>query len=180
MIAYLESEDAAHPTCIRSKNEAGDGEPTGRITSSIRHGEIFLRPEGDPTTWLRLVWSPKNEDRERSLPPGTYVVTGYRQLRAGEDETLWIWSSSSAGYRRIEVKTDETVQLDVHESLRVTTRATFNRGQHRVGLAFEAEKKLGHSLYRDGKRIGIRWQCLGGHIGACLATRLSLSPLFNR
>ena len=165
MIAYLESEDAAHPTCIRSKNEAGDGEPTGRITSSIRHGEIFLRPEGDPTTWLRLVWSPEDEDRGRPLPPGTYIVTGYRQLRADADGTPWIWSSSSAGYRSIEAKAGETVHLDVRESLSAIPRAFFKRGQHRLGLAFEAEQKLGHSLYRDGKRIRIRWQCLDAEDG---------------
>ena len=50
----------------------------------------------------------------------------------------------------------------------LNTRNGVRKGQHRVGLVFMAEKKLGNTLYRNGKRIAIRWQLLVA-LGAVLA-----------
>jgi hypothetical protein len=56
------------------------------------------------------------------------------------------------------VQADETVHVEVRDWIGLNTRAVFKKGKHRVGLLFLAEKKLGNTLYRGGKRIGIRWQ----------------------
>ena len=158
MIAYLESEDVTRPSTIDSAAKREGDEALGTVTSTIGHGELFLHPTGDKTTWLRLRWSPDDADRTRPLAPGTYVVTGYRRLATAEDGTPWIWSTTSPGYRTLEVKAGDTVHVEVRDWIGLDTRAVFRKGKHRVGLLFLAEKKLGNTLYRGGKRIGIRWQ----------------------
>ena len=51
--------------------------------------------------------------------------------------------------------------VEVRTQLAVKPRAFLNKhGKHRVGLVFVAEKKLGNTLYRGGKRIAITRQCL--------------------
>ena len=53
----------------------------------------------------------------------------------------------------------KSVALDVLEAPKVRARAFLAKnGKHRVGLVFQSEKRLGQTLYRDGKRITIRWQ----------------------
>ena len=160
MIAYLESDAVTRPMSVTSAVESEGAAPMGRVTSTIEHGELFLHPKGDKQTWYRLRWAQDDEDRARPLPPGTYAVTGYRQLKTAEDGKPWIWSTASAGYRQIEVKAGETAHVEVRDWIGLNTRALFKKGKHRVGLLFLAEQKLGNTLYRNGKRIAIRWQCL--------------------
>lgn len=158
MIAYLESDVVTRPTTIDSAERGEGDEELGLVTSTIEHGELFLHPQGDKSVWFRLRWSPDDTDRTRSLAPGTYVVTGYRQLATADDGKPWIWSTASAGYKQIDVKAGETVHVEVRDWIGLNTRAVFRKGKHRVGLLFMAEKKLGNTLYRDGKRITIQWQ----------------------
>ena len=160
MIAYLESDATAKPTTVASAAVPDDAEPLGLVTSTIQHGELFLQLKGDKLARVRLRWGAADEERSRPLPVGTWQVTGYRQIAVGEDGTEWIWSTTSPGYREIEVKAGDTVQVEVRDWIGLNTRAVFKKGKHRVGLVFMAEKKLGNTLYRDGKRISIRWQCL--------------------
>jgi len=158
LIEWLKSDDRTRPTSVTSAAEPADEALAGRVTSTIRHGELFVHAQGDKQTWFRLRWSPEDEGGARALPPGPYVVTGYRQLLTADDGKPWIWSTASAGYRRIEVKAGETVHVEVRDWIGLNTRAVFKKGKHRVGLLFMAEKKLGNTLYRDGKRIAITWQ----------------------
>ena len=160
MIAYLEGGDVTRPSTVSSTARAEGDAPVGAVTSTIQPGELFLRPEGDEQGWCRLRWSPDDEDRARPLAPGTYVATGYRQLLTADDGAPWIWSTASPGYRKVEVKAGETAHVEVRDWIGLNTRAAFKKGKHRVGLLFLAEKMLGNTLYRDEKRIAIRWQCL--------------------
>ena len=160
MIAYLESDAAAKPTTVTSADVSEDSEPVGRLTSTITRGELFLHPQGDKQTQVRLRWGSDDTERARPLPVGTWMVTGYRQVAVGEDGTEWIWSTASPGFREIEVKAGETTHLEVRQWIAVNARACEKKGKQRVSLVFQAEEKLGNTLYRHGKRIGIRWQCL--------------------
>ena len=158
MIDYLKSEEATKPTTIASAPEKRDPN-AGRVTSNIEHGELFLHLKGRKEKRIRLRWEPKG-DRERELPAGTYEVSGYRHVAQAEDGAMWIWSTTAPVYRELEVKAGETVHLDVRRKVAVNARAFTKKGKHRVGLVFQAEKRLGNTLYRKAKRIDIRWQCL--------------------
>ena len=160
MIAFLESDALKRPTTVAA-DTAFDTE-TGRVTSTISQGELFLHPEGRKEERYRLHWAEKDKDRGRPLPVGTYVVTGYRHVAAAKDEARWVWSTTSGGYDKLEVRADDTTHFAVRTELRVRARAIQRKGKHRVGLVFQAEKKLGNTLYRDGKRIPIEWQLLDG------------------
>ena len=72
----------------------------------------------------------------------------------------WCWSATSPGYRELVVEADETVHVEVQAAPTVHARAFRAGGRERVEVAFRAEPKLGHTLYRGGARIDIRWQCL--------------------
>ena len=160
LIAYLESDAIRPPTTITAADEPADPDAVGWITSTIRQGELFLHLEGDLTSWFRLCWSPGDPAPRRPLMPGTYVVTGYRQLATAEDGAPWIWSSSSAGYRTVEVEAGETVHLDVKTRLALKAQMLFKWDEHHASLVLLAEEKLGNTLYRKGKRIALCWECL--------------------
>ena len=158
MITFLKSDDASKPKTIASSPAQPDPK-AGRVTSNIRHGELFVHLKGHPEQRLRLRWEPKG-DRERELPAGTYAVTGYRHVAAGQDGAQWIWSTTAPVYRELTVKAGETVNLDVRQKITVNARAFTKKGKQRVALVFQAERRLGNTLYRNGKRIDIQWQCL--------------------
>ena len=160
MIAYLKSDAATKPAVVDAASDAGTDGEVGLVTSTIAHGELFLRPKGRKAELFRLRWAPDDEARARPVPVGVYPVIGYRHIQKAADGAPWIWSSCSNGFRELEVKSDETVACDVKTGLKMNTRALFRKGKHRVGLLFMAAKKLGHTLYRNGRRIPIEWQCL--------------------
>lgn len=161
MITYLESERATKPTTIASSPTALNPK-AGRVTSNITHGELFLHLKGHGDRRLRLRWEPKG-DRERALPAGTYEVTGYRHVATGQDGAEWIWSTTAPVYRELTVKAGQTVHLDVRRKIVIEARAFTKKERQRVALVFRAEQRLGNTLYRNGKRIHIRWQCLDEH-----------------
>jgi hypothetical protein len=160
LIAHLESDALRRPACVTSSSHVGGPEDAGLVTSTIVRGELFLHPKGDPGSRLRLRWSEDDTDRARALRPGPYTVTGYRHVATAEDGAEWIWSTTSPGFAELEVKQGETTHFGVRTALGLKTRAFENKGKHRVGLAFQAEPRLGSTLYRAGRRIAIRWQLL--------------------
>ncbi len=160
MITYLKSDALTRPTCVTPSTRFEAAPETGLVTSTIAHGELFLHTKGDATKRYRLRWSSAKEKRERALPVGTYTVTGYRHVATAKDGVQWIWSTTSVGYAELEIKADATTHFEVRTALVAKARAFEKKGKHRVGLVFQAEKRLGNTLYRAGKRIGIQWQCL--------------------
>ena len=130
------------------------------MVSNIPHGEIFLHPEGQPRKALRLRWDGKSEGR--ALPAGRYTLTGSRRVVTAKDGAPWIWSTTSPGIRTVTVEAGKTLRLDAAETL-VTRGRTFTvKGSRRVGFSFFSEKKLGNTIYRNGRRIAIRWTALDG------------------
>jgi hypothetical protein len=169
LIAYLKSDALVRPIAVTSATTPQDDEHLGRVTSTIVRGELFLHPLDDPTRSYRLRWEASDKERARALPAGTYKVSGYRHVATDNQEAEWIWSTTSPGYADIEVKAGETVHFPVCETLEVNARAREQRGKRRVALVFVAEKGLGNTLYRKGKRITIRYECLdaeGDVVGA--------------
>ncbi len=174
MIALLQTAAMAKPTTIdapppaAAMRDAATGDAAaGTVLTNIRHGEVFLRRKAAGVgSDFRLRWEP-GDDAGRALPAGTYTVLGYRHVAAADDGKPWIWSTTSPGYRKLLVRAGASVRLDVRRTIDVRARAFRVRGQARVELAFVAEKGLGHTLYRDGARIAITWQCLDGE-GAVL------------
>lgn len=159
MIEYLSGDALPKPTTISAAPEAIDA-ATGTVTTDIAHGELFLHPKGNAKQQMRLRWESES-DPARALPAGTYVLTGYRHVATADDGKQWIWSTTSHGYRELTVNAGEATHIAVRQKLEVRARGLVNKkGQHRVGVVFVAEKKLGNTLYRDGKRIDITWQCL--------------------
>lgn len=158
LITYLKSKSAAKPRTVASCPPIPDPK-AGRVTSNIGHGELFLHLKGHREKRIRLRWEPGG-DRERELPAGTYEVTGYRRVAAAQDGAEWIWSTTAPVYRELTVTAGQTVQLDVRRKLVVKARAFTKKDKQRVALVLQAERRLGNTLYRNGRRIQIQWQCL--------------------
>ena len=132
------------------------------MTSTISDGELFLVGAAAKHTAYRLRWDPGSDTSKRAIPAGTYRVLGYRHVRAAADGSTWIWSTTSPGFRELKVVAGESIHCAVERTPRVRTRAFVHEGKQRVELVFQAEERLGHTLYQDGRRITIRWQCLDG------------------
>jgi hypothetical protein len=158
LIAYLKSSVAQRPKTVAAAPKKRDPK-AGCVTSNILHGELFVHLKGQKEARVRLRWDPGG-DRERELPAGAYEVTGYRHVALGEDGVTWIWSTTSAMYRELQVQAGKTVHLDVKRKIAVHARAFTKKNKQRVALVFKAEPRLGNTIYRNGKRIDIEWQCL--------------------
>jgi len=158
LIAYLKSDAAPKPKTIAAAPAKPD-KTAGRVTCSIAHGELFLHLKEKRGERLRLRWD-EGTGRERELPAGTYILTGYRRVAKGADGAPWIWSTTSSEYARIEVKAGETLDIDVRDKIVLKTGAIVRKGKLRLSLAFQVEPRLGTTLYRNGKRMAIGWEGL--------------------
>lgn len=167
MIEHLRGDALAKPRTVAAEPVERDPE-AGAVTSDIARGELFVQRKDDAAHKVRLRWEP-GAGTLRELPAGTWVVTGYRRIADADDGAQWIWSTTSPGYREIRVAAGETTHVDVRRAPAAQVRAfRAKNGQHRVGITFVAEERLGHTLYRGGTRIALTWQCLDAE-GAVLA-----------
>lgn len=167
MIAYLKSEKLTTPRAVASA-PTGDVKNVGFVSPSFKVGTIFLK--NVKKEYIRLEWgarkgsnSSKNKqgdaiDRRRALPAGTYTLTGYRIVRKDEAGKEWFISATSGhGIRKIQVLSGKVSRVTLDDAIMVTCRAQPKRGVLRIQMAIQGEHHSGLSIYRDAKRIPIRY-----------------------
>ncbi len=147
MKTYLETAGGV-PAVVDTEEEPGDAQ--GLVTSSIQHGEIFLRSKAGAV--YRLVWDSAQKPRAaRALPAGSYVLQGYRMTR-----DAW-FISSTGGRQTVRVEAGVTTALDVDPKIGVKLRAFRVRGKVSVQLGVTGHDRKGVSVYRNGKRVDLNY-----------------------
>ncbi len=68
---------------------------------------------------------------------------GYRQRRTADDGSPWIWSTSSVGYRRIEVRAGETDARELRDWIGLRTVAHSSEGQAQCRPALPGREEAG-------------------------------------
>ena len=95
-----------------------------------------------------------------SLPAGTYRLVGYRIYRKDSSGTPWILSVSGPPISTISIKEGASTRFDVNPAVRITGRLAPN-GQVQMMVSAPDETRNGATLYKNGKRIPMRYEVLG-------------------
>ena len=150
----------------------------GFVVPSFEHGSLMLKDADG--RHVRLSWENgetkkdseqvDSNDRLRALPPGTYTLTGYRILRLDKHGKPWFISATSArGIRKLTVREGQVSRVQLSDAIHVQCRIQPTDEGIRVLAGVQGEHHSGLSIYRDGKRIAIRYVVRGAD-GERLAT----------
>lgn len=124
----------------------------GAVTSNLERGELFLRDEEGKV--YRLRWTAGEDDQERSLPLGTYVLVGYRIVEGK-------WHLSASGGRRKVVVGETPTRVIVSKGVAIDFRAKPRGSQLSLQMGIAGGDGLGMSIFKDGARIPIRYRLTG-------------------
>jgi hypothetical protein len=110
--------------------------------------------------FFRLDWQKctgAEEDRRRALPPGQYTLTAYWLVR--RDQGIdWFLAGSSRNIRQITVQAGESQPVALEERINLVWKARAGSGTVNVQAGISGEPHCGLSIYRDGKRIPLRFR----------------------
>jgi hypothetical protein len=146
-----------------------DTDQVGFVTPSFDAGAVVLKNESDE--FFRLEWprtdhaAAKKTDRphaamRRPLPPGKYSVTNYRVARPDKDGHEWFVSATGKNIRQFEITAGQTHRLDLKAEIAMNCRAKSTAGGVTVQAMIMGEHHAGLTIYRDGKRIPMRFAVL--------------------
>lgn len=160
MQAYLQLPGLARPV-VNGKI----GVNTQRFGSAVVDpgagtGEIYLRSCAPHRTIRGIAWSTDASERRQTLVADRYELVGYRLLRDAADGTRWMLSTTSTGYRTIEVTEGAPVAIRIPAEVRVRVRAQRHRGRVHVMVDVQGDEGIGCSIYRAGARIPLAWRAL--------------------
>lgn len=131
----------------------------GVVRSTVEHGEVFLRSKQET---LRLRWSPGDTEVARAVAVGVYRVFGYRVVKGD-----W-FVSATGGDRKLEVRGDSQQDLTLEGKIALKLRVQRKDQKVRIQLGISSGEGMGLSLYKEGKRVGLRYSVLNAS-GAALA-----------
>lgn len=167
LIAFLKTDELKPPRAVVAAPNK-EAAAAGFLTASFAEGTLFLksaRGEHYRLEWPKEQRKPSAEptpkaapDRRRALPPGEYILTGYRVVRRDAKEVEWFISATSPNLRRVALKAGEEQRVQVDETIHLTALAQPSDGGVKIQAKITGEERSGMSIYRDGKRIEIGYR----------------------
>ena len=154
MIAFLSSPRVDRPVTVASP-PGNRSARQGWVESTIDEGELFLESDGKP---FRLTWKSGQKDRRRALPDGDYKIKGYRIRKTDDQGTDWHISIASPGFRKVTVRSEQGVKVDIEPTISIKLRVIRKRDELTVVARVLGEGNSGLSIYRRGKRIPLRYR----------------------
>jgi hypothetical protein len=131
----------------------------GFVTAAFAEGTLLLRDEQD--NYLRLEWGSASQpatDARRALPPGSYELTGYRITRRDDNGVAWFVAATGHAIQRIQIRSGQTTAVKVGDAVQFQLTAR-RRGQAVVlQTPVAGDAHAGLSVYRDGRRITLRYR----------------------
>jgi hypothetical protein len=107
---------------------------------------------------FRVSWEAESDRTElrRALPPGDYRMVGYRLTRKAASGETWWASASAQPIRLLTLRAGETTAVAIDPKVLVRAR----QSRTTVNVDVRGENRSGLSLYRDGRRIELRFRLL--------------------
>jgi hypothetical protein len=150
LAAWLRSDDVegARPHPVEEAGEPGLAQAA--VVSDVVNGEIFLKSQAGQV--YRLRWDSDSAGEKRVVPPGDYVLFGYRLMR-GE------WILSGAGGRKpVRLPAGATRSIPIDPSVVIELTAAKKDQEIALSMSARGHEGMGVSLYRLGTRIAIPYQ----------------------
>ncbi len=142
------------------------------MRSNVRDGSLFLKNASGEVT--RLAWKAGKAGELRALPPGNYTLVGYRIVRKDDEGVNWFISAiSPKGIRKLAVKPGKPLMVAIKPEIRVACKGRAGgpkaKGVLAVQGGFQGEHHSGLTIYREGKRIPLRFT-ISNHTGEEIET----------
>lgn len=140
----------------------------GYVVPSFKRGSLVAK-DGHGRQY-RLSWEADqaSAERRRALPPGQYTVSNYRISRQDRAGNEWFVSASARTIMRFSVAAGKTVNVTVPDAIQMRCEATSVGAEVRVQMVIQGVHHSGLSIYRDGKRVPVKYQITDAN-GAALA-----------
>ena len=97
-------------------------------------------------------------DRRRALPAGNYTLRGYRIVAADADGNRWHLSATGGSIRKLQVESGKDLAVDIDGSIHIGKRIH----RKRIAVVIQGEHRAGLSIYKEGRRIPIRYRIIDG------------------
>lgn len=111
---------------------------------------------------IRLVWQKTKEkvpDQRRAVPPGKYLVLHYTLSRQDDKGNKWFLSGTGHRIRQFVVHKRHKTMVSMSDSIQLKPHVKLkDDGMLHVGVAVWGEHHCGLTIYKDGKRIPIRFR----------------------
>jgi hypothetical protein len=107
----------------------------------------------------RLAWPLDDKDKRRMLAPGKYIVRTTR-IERKKGESTWFFSASSPKGRPLTVERTGRTKLALSDRLMLKGHAKPKGKGLQLGFGLRCTDGRGVSVYRDGKRIAVRYRVL--------------------
>lgn len=164
MVQFLESGKLTVPEAITDP-PSRNADDMGVVVPSFDQGTLFLKHSNG--RHYRLEWGTPSAgttkgksarpDARRALPRGTYETTGYRIVRRDSAGKLWFISVTSHGGQKIDVRPRETTRVTIREEINFVCRTQKSGEEIKLTAAITGSPRGGLSIYRDGKRIPLKY-----------------------
>lgn len=159
---YFESKPLPTPQVVASApREDDDGVGTLVLPEGVE-GALLLKDGEDRAwrvSWERVTGRPVPEavfpeDRRRALPPGTYTIVGQRLVDRSKQGEVWHTSATGHELGELQVEVGAELAVTLDPTVRIGKRASGRR----VAMSVQGPHASGLSLYKDGRRIPIRYR----------------------
>jgi hypothetical protein len=136
---------------------AEEAKDLGVVRTNVKAGSAVLHgPKGDVT----LVWTARDEDRRRMLPPGAYRLRTARVERE-KDGVHWFLSATAPPKEAArELKAGRKLRLDVGATVHFKGQVRRRGDALQLGFSVKDGEGRGLSVYRAGKRVAVTYKVL--------------------
>ncbi len=132
----------------------GKGSGRSKVTSNIPVGSVVLSGKQG---LVRLTW--KKGQREHYLSPGDYRIRNLRVVEKKGKET-WFLSSTQPRGRALQVEAGSPLHLRLTRGILFGGKARWKGRELMLGFGLRDSQGRGLSIYRNGKRVPIRYELL--------------------
>jgi len=127
--------------------------PSGYITTDVAAAQLILIGSGRPVT-VRV-----GNGKKAPVPEGRFLLRTVRVQRE-KDGVAWFTSSTGPGGKPTRVRAGETTKVNLDPTVHFEAQAKRDKGELRLGFAIRGADGRGLSIYRDWKRVSIRYEVL--------------------
>jgi len=151
---WLGTQSARAPRLAPTQDSSTADAPVSKVTSNIPRGSVVLAGEGG---LVRLTW--KKDQRAHYLAPGPYRIRNARIVEKKGKDT-WFLSSTEPRGPVLQVEGGSPLHLRLTRRIVFGGKAHWKGRELFLGFSLRDAKGRGLSIYRNGKRVPIRYELL--------------------
>lgn len=151
---WLGKQSARAPELAPTQDSSTADRPVSKVTSNIPRGTVVLAGEGG---LVRLTW--KKGQQAHYLAPGPYRIRNVRIVEK-KGKNTWFLSSTQPRGQVLQVEEGSPLHLRLTRRILFGGKAHWKGRELFLGFGLRDAQGRGLSIYRNGKRVPIRYELL--------------------